>query len=319
MLKYNSDDELNSKKNQKQSFTLCMVLSLIGILIGTLIALFYPTIIDTVCQLTNCNNNCKIGYWGDKCYPCLECGSNGICNGTGTKEGNGLCVCNIGWDGKYCDKCDKNFYGKKCNNCTNCNYGFCNDTKLGNGKCVCYTPFSGEKCNDCILNKFGKNCNNNCTCINGICNSGINGDGICKKNSCELGWEGDNCDKCSLGYQKINDNCILIENLDKICADPRRGYSIIKNKFGLCQECSKNKFGIVCSGHGKCDGIGTTRGYGTCKCNKNYTGSTCQYNNFVKVDINKCIRRIYFCTDDLRKKIRSNRGLNSGYWNQNPV
>ena len=51
----------------------------------------------------------------------------------------------------------------------------------------------------------------------------------------------------------------------------------------------KDSFGIVCSGHGQCDGIGTTRGHGTCKCYGNYTGSVCQFNNFVKVNKNNCI------------------------------
>lgn len=285
LLKYDDDD--SEVKIRKKSYGLCIVSSLFGILIGTLIALFYPTIIDTFCNFANCQDNkCQVGYWGKECYPCLECGANGICNGTGTKEGNGLCVCNIGWDGKYCQKCDKNFYGKKCSNCTACGNGYCNDTFYGNGKCICYEPFSGENCNNCINNKFGKKCNNNCTCINGVCNKE---NGLCKKNSCDINWSGDKCNECSLGYHKINEKCIEVNNLSQICADPRRGYSIIKNKFGLCKECMKDSFGIVCSGHGQCDGIGTTRGHGTCKCNTNYTGSICQYNNFVKVNINNCI------------------------------
>ena len=89
---------------------------------------------------------------------------------------------------------------------------------------------------------------------------------------------------CDLGYHMINNECLKVNNLKDICDDPRRGYSLIKNKFGLCQECNKNDDGIVCSGHGNCDGIGTTRGYGTCKCDINYTGSVCQYNNFIKVN-----------------------------------
>ena len=92
LLKYDDDD--SEVKIRKKSYGLCIVSSLFGILIGTLIALFYPTIIDTFCNFANCQDNkCQVGYWGKKCYPCLECGANGICNGTGTKEGNGLCVC----------------------------------------------------------------------------------------------------------------------------------------------------------------------------------------------------------------------------------
>lgn len=61
MLKYNSNDEFNSKKNKKQSFTLCIVLSLIG----TLVVLFYPKIVDTFCNFANCKDDNDF-YFGIK-------------------------------------------------------------------------------------------------------------------------------------------------------------------------------------------------------------------------------------------------------------
>ena len=273
---------MNKEEKMPNKYTpiiACFFISISGIIIGLLLYFLYPSISDTFCNFIKCKqeSSCKIGYWGKDCYPCLECGTHGICNGSGTRGGNGFCKCNQGWSGKYCSICNSSNYGLNCSKCDNCLNGYCNNTLKGNGNCICYFPYTGKNCDTCIDKKFGKYCNKTCNCPNGKCSN----DGNCQKNSCEIGWTGINCDKCDFSYHKINDNCIKITNLTKICLDPNRGYKYSFNKFGSCQNCD------ICY-HGMCDGIGTTRGTGKCICNKNYTGKNCQYDNYTYSILNNC-------------------------------
>ncbi len=288
MLKYEENEDIE-KKNSK--ICICIksfFIFLFFFIIGILVLFLFPGVLESVCNEINIcpiKTDCQVGFWGEKCYPCLECGLNGVCNDT--KLGNGLCVCNRGWSGKYCNKCDNNFY-KKNNNCTlckKCYNGYCD--KDG-GECICYEPFSGENCSQCMNNNYGINCSYTCTCENGICDRGKYGTGKCVKNSCDKGWTGEKCDKCDIFYKKKNNNCIKITNLTKICSDPSIGFSIIENKYGDCLECKKDHYGKVCSENGICDGMGTTKGTGNCNCFTNYTGDICQYYNFHIVNNSLC-------------------------------
>lgn len=268
---------------------ICFAFTFLGVLSGLLVHIYYPSIFETICNYTFCEKKvCKEGFWGKTCIPCLECGKNGICNGTGSNKGNGLCLCNKGWSSKYCNQCDKNYFGNNCSNCKSCINGYCNDTTYGNGNCICYNYFKGKNCNKCLGDKFGKTCNNTCTCLNGKCNNDINGDGKCIKNTCLNGWTGDDCNICDIFYENKNNICTKIKNLSKVCLDGTRGFSIINDKYGLCNSCLKNSNGEICSNNGLCDGIGTTDGYGTCICNNNYTGELCEFSNFTYVSLNHC-------------------------------
>ena len=306
MLKYDENDEETLNRNSKRiSIFICLAISGLGLIIGFIILWMFPNILSDF--KSDKSYLCKKDFWGKNCYPCLECGYNGICNGSGTKEGNGLCICNIGWTGKFCKKCDFNYFGKNCSKCTKCVNGYCNgtNTKKGNGKCICYNPYQGVNCDLCISNKYGDNCNKDCTCKNGICDDGKLGTGKCKKDSCKKGWTGENCDKCNDFYYQDHNKCLKIDNLTDICNHPSKGYSIIKNKYGLCQDCKRDNYGKICSGNGICDGIGTSRGDGTCNCFENYTGTLCQYKNYYQVNIQKCLNSCYNngrCLSDLNNE-----------------
>ncbi|CAB0018883.1 unnamed protein product [Nesidiocoris tenuis] len=58
---------------------------------------------------------CPEGHYGAECRPCPGhpgpiCSNNGKCKGAGTRKGNGLCACNIGYEGELCDKCTSGYY-----------------------------------------------------------------------------------------------------------------------------------------------------------------------------------------------------------------
>lgn len=286
----------NENNNKKQKVILkgsliCFAFAFMGILSGMLIHIYYPNLLENICNLEICKKKCNEGFWGKSCTPCIECGRNGICNGSGTNNGNGLCLCNKGWYGKYCDQCDKNYFGNNCTHCDSCINGYCNDTMYGDGSCICYNYFNGKNCNKCIDDKFGKECNNTCLCINGKCNNGINGDGKCLSGSCLTGWSGYNCNKCDIHYETKNNVCVKIKNLSDICLHESKGLSIINDKYGLCESCPKNTEGKICSENGICDGIGTTNGDGSCICNNNYTGYLCDFSNFKNISLNSCVDR----------------------------
>ena len=282
----------NKNKRQKvifQASLICFTFAFLGILSGMLIHIYYPNLIEDICNLEICKKKCNKGFWGKSCIPCIECGKNGICNGSGTINGNGLCLCNKGWYGKYCDQCDKNYFGINCTQCDSCINGYCNDTIYGDGSCICYNYFNGKNCNECLDKKFGVGCNNTCSCLNGNCNNGINGDGKCIGNSCFIGWTGSNCNKCDTYYEMKGNKCTRNKNLSDICLHESKGLSVINDKYGLCESCPKNMQGKICSDNGFCNGIGTTSGDGSCICNKNFTGNLCEFSNFEYVILNECI------------------------------
>lgn len=280
--------EEKSKKVKLHAFFICLCFFIFGSIIGTFFFFLYPN--DILCDYTNnkylCNEKiCNKGFFGLDCLECKIC-VNGICDGSGTKKGTGKCVCNEGWSGKLCNDCDKGFYGSNCSKCDNCKNGLCDgsNTKFGTGKCKCFQPYIGDNCDNCLDNYYGVNCSKKCTnllCLNSKCND----DGTCKE--CQNGYEGINCNKCNKFYISVNNKCILNTNLTEICKLPEYGYSITDTKFGECQECPKDNNGLICSGNGNCNGIGTVFGDGSCNCNGNFTGKICQYQGN-SVNINLC-------------------------------
>ena len=286
------ENKKERRRNIKISLCLCFCCLLFGIITSTFFLVFYKNNVlcaytenKYICQLNTCNQ----GFWGKECIKCHDC-INGFCDGSGKNTGSGKCVCNDGWSGVLCDTCNDGFWGSNCTKCDKCIHGYCNgsNTLNGNGKCICNKPYIGEHCDKCINNYFGANCSKYCSitkCLNGICNS----KGLC--DSCEPGYTGDKCNKCNIHYKKINNICVRKTNLSDICNDDHKGYSITNNKYGICEDCPKNKHGFVCSNNGNCDGIGTVYGSGMCKCNPNYFGNTCQYSgNIVNLSLcsNKC-------------------------------
>ena len=290
------DNDKNNNKIKFQSLIICCCLFLMGLIISTLIFIFYPN--EILCKYTKnellCYEETKIcneGYWGNECIKCLDC-KNGICDGSGTNTGSGNCICTKGWKGELCDQCDIGYYGNNCTKCNSCeNNGICNgsNTLFGNGKCICSKPFTGEFCNKCLNNNYGINCSKKCNnkfCLRGECYNGIRGNGKCLK--CPIGYKGDYCDQCDSNYIKDNNNqCKLNLNITKLCLSEDYGYSITDDKYGDCRTCPKNYLGKICSDNGVCDGKGSVFGTGYCNCNDNFVGLKCEYTGIL-VNTSKC-------------------------------
>lgn len=284
----NEYSQERDRVNAKAGLICCSVFFL-GILIGGLFFAFYPNSVlcpytdnSILCTKTSCNK----GYWGENCLKCKQC-VNGTCIGSGSNLGTGLCKCNRGWTGTLCDICDEGYWGLNCLECDMCVNGVCNgsNTNFGNGNCICNEPFTGKNCLKCMPNYYGPLCKNKCNntnCLNGECS---NKENFCK--NCPVGYTGNLCDKCDIRYIKLGNKCIKNNNLTQICSLDKHGLSITDDKFGDCKECPKNKYGVICSGNGKCIGRGTVYGSGKCNCNNNYVGEFCD-NKGVKVNTNLC-------------------------------
>ena len=123
-----------------------------------------------------------------------KCDPQTTCNGHGSCDSNGNCVCATGFTGTACSSCATNFFNypncKFCDAQTTCNgHGSCD----ANGNCVCTTTFAGANCNSCAPNRYGyptcKFCDAATTC---------SGHGACDPNGncvCETGYGGANCTK----------------------------------------------------------------------------------------------------------------------------
>ena len=273
----NEYSQERDRVNAKAGLICCSVFFL-GLLFGGLILIFYPN--DILCSYTDNNLlcekiTCNTGYWGEQCLKCKDC-LKGKCSGSGSKKGNGECICEKGWEGSLCDQCSEGYWGPNCTKCSTCNNGVCNgsNTHLGNGKCICNEPFTGENCNLCMPNYYGLSCKyrcNNTFCLNGECKT----NSINKCKSCPVGYTGKKCEKCESAYIRVGNKCLRNSNLTQICHLDRHGLSIIDDKFGDCNECPKDKYGIICSNNGNCIGRGTVFGSGKCNCKNGYVGKIC--------------------------------------------
>ncbi|KAL4226503.1 hypothetical protein ACF0H5_014488 [Mactra antiquata] len=155
------------------------------------------------CVKTIYRKECCAGHYGDTCQECpggpeIPCNGHGQCN-TGM-TGNGSCICDINFDGLYCNNCSSGFTGPNCDidlfGCGSFNGGchqhaMCNYSNKDNVTCQCMEGFTGD----------GYNCTGPCDINNGGCPSNAE----CKytfqsgvKCSCKVGYVGDG-DKYCMG------------------------------------------------------------------------------------------------------------------------
>ncbi|XP_027202012.2 cysteine-rich with EGF-like domain protein 2 [Dermatophagoides pteronyssinus] len=177
---------------------------------------------------------CPDGHYGHECkqcngYPDRICSNNGKCAGSGTRLGNGNCLCNHGYTNKNCDSCAKDYFRNEtlfhlngtvqCLPCDPSCSGSCFD--FGPKGChVCRNGYYWTIDNGCIdidecepsLSLSSSNDNNPCP-LNSFC---INTDGSYLCYQCDPacnGCDGDGPDSCL----KCADNHIL---KDGICINP---------------------------------------------------------------------------------------------------
>lgn len=145
---------------------------------------------------------CPVNHFGNKCTSCplvndKICNDNGKCDGEGTRQGNGTCICNRGYSGKNCEQCSKNFYSSSEATCKQCHRS-CSDCS-GEGPSACHACRSGWRlesgvCIDIDECLFESSCKPNEICVN------REGSFRCKTchNSCKTcsGIDAKNCTSC---------------------------------------------------------------------------------------------------------------------------
>lgn len=163
---------------------------------------------------------CPENHFGPECKPCdgypdSVCSNNGKCKGSGTRKGNGECICNVGYGGAKCNVCANSYYESyrddekllcsKCHNackgtctssgpkgCKDCNSGWINDPEHG-----CLDINECATLDPCKRNEFCINNDGSFSCL--ACDQscdGCHGDGP------------DMCTKCAAGYSLKDGLCV---------------------------------------------------------------------------------------------------------------
>ncbi|ESN96532.1 hypothetical protein HELRODRAFT_189281 [Helobdella robusta] len=88
---------------------------------------------------------CEKGFYGSDCKACPggpqdPCNGNGICTGSGYKDGEGTCECSSGYEGEECDRCKEGFVSQDGRKCLGCHKSC---------KSTCTTPNDPKTCNEC--------------------------------------------------------------------------------------------------------------------------------------------------------------------------
>lgn len=93
---------------------------------------------------------CPDGHYGPDCsickgHPDNVCSGNGKCAGSGTRVGNGHCLCRKGFTGKACERCDRGYYlDIKKGACQQCDVS-CDSTCMREGPLGCHVCKKGYK------------------------------------------------------------------------------------------------------------------------------------------------------------------------------
>ncbi len=184
-------------------------------------------------------DNDEDGVCSDECAP-DTCGANSLCDDS---SGTATCSC----EGGFQDNDNDGSCEAECDDNTCSGNGTCDDAS-GTPVCTCNPNYVGDDCASCDTN-FQDN-DTNGTCEDACAVDTCSGHGICSDTSgatdctCDLGYIGDDCSICDLGFQ---DN----------------------NTDGTCEaECDND----TCSGNGICDDV---TGTPTCTCNPEYALPDC--------------------------------------------
>lgn len=269
--------------------------------------------------------NCAAGYTGDSCEKCatgfqdknldgickptcakakLKCTTNGACS---DESGTAQCECKNGYAGVKCTSCatgyqDKNSDGVCEPACVvgQCGHGSCMDT-TGEAVCSCAKGYQGAKCLVCAAGYQDKDGNGECLpdcsqanlgCLNGAC-SDLSGTAKC---ACDLGYAGNACMGCAVGYQDKDGNgvcqpgCTETTCTKGLCSDAS-GIAVCTCPVGYtgpnCATCAVGYQDVdgdgVCNAgctlanlgckHGACS---EQSGTAVCQCPTEYVGAKCE-------------------------------------------
>ncbi|KAG8237903.1 hypothetical protein J437_LFUL017700 [Ladona fulva] len=138
---------------------------------------------------------CPLDHYGPDCKPCpgfpnRVCNKSGSCKGSGTRKGDGKCICSEEYTGDYCGECAPGG-PKGCHSCKE--EGWLMDSNRG---CV--------DVNECLLRE--PVCQKNQFCVN---SEGSYSCLDCDKACADCEGDGpDMCKTCSEGYTKSGNLCV---------------------------------------------------------------------------------------------------------------
>ncbi|KAE8615136.1 hypothetical protein XENTR_v10008418 [Xenopus tropicalis] len=260
------------------------------------------------CNVTVKVPTCCKGFYGRDCRPCPggfinPCSRNGEC--MDGWNGNGTCICDIGFNGADCRRCtDNNKYGLRCDKKCLCVHGRCNNHVDSDGSCLpssCASGYSGKLCDrktipcgplvtfchahaDCEYSDGTPRC---------VCKSGYEGDGTyCR--------EANPCISSDREICNVNADCLPVGPVNHKCVC-RAGWT----GDGLdCSEINNclldNKGG--CHPNATCVYIGP--GQSDCECNKGFRGDgiDCE-------PVNACLEKAEKC-----HFLASCKKMATGFW-----
>ncbi|KAJ8006864.1 hypothetical protein DPEC_G00111640 [Dallia pectoralis] len=191
---------------------------------------------------------CPKGTFGPDCNGCIggserPCHGNGMCDGDGTRGGNGRCSCNHGYKGEFCLDCIDGYFDElrndtfslcsechaSCKTCTGITNEDCEECKTGweeddDGRCLDVNECSVDP-SPCQTDEYCLNTDGSFSCK--AC------DKVCS--SCtDAGPE--KCQSCATGYQDTEGTCTDVnecEQADVVCTEEN-------------QECVNNNGSYAC-------------------------------------------------------------------------
>ena len=191
--------------------------------------------------------NCASGYvkLGGTCVLKIDCHN-------GTQTGDGICLCNTGWDAtSNCAECDSThvLINGRCVAKLNCAHG----TQYDENTCSCENKWTGALCDTCPLT--GDHITN-CACDDGYTQDG-NACVSSTSASCTTSqyWDGSTCQACPAHSTSAGGNAQIC-----YCND---GYTNL------------GKTNTTCFAQLDCNGHGYQTGDGTCKCTDGWSGNLC--------------------------------------------
>lgn len=169
---------------------------------------------------------CPSGTFGPDCNGCVggsekPCHGNGLCDGEGTRGGNGKCSCNRGYKGEFCLECADGYFNEERND----TYSLCTECHTS---CKTCTGPTNKDCDDC---KDGYEEDDDEACIDvdecskdsSLCKEDqycLNTDGSFSCKACDkvcLGCKGpgpDECLACSEGFTEEEGKCTDVNECD---------------------------------------------------------------------------------------------------------
>ncbi|KAL2102265.1 hypothetical protein ACEWY4_001433 [Coilia grayii] len=177
---------------------------------------------------------CPNGTFGPDCNGCVggserPCHGNGLCDGEGTRGGNGKCSCNRGYKGEFCLECRDGYFNEQrndtfslctechssCKTCTGATHKDCDECKDG------WEEDDNEACIDVDeCSKDSSSCKEDQYCLN------TEGSFSCK--ACDKACSGckghgpDQCTACAEGYTEDGGECTDVnecEQPETVCTE----------------------------------------------------------------------------------------------------